>query len=320
MAFKNATNIPLSLAVWLCHDSYDYNPDPYTISATTLLKPLRSLILSKRIPTEKDTEIDDLIASRLGTATHTAIEGAWIDSPQFALLKLGIPEAVVEKLRINPKEPGGEFDVYLEQRSTKKVGKWTVSGKYDQIVNGILEDNKTTKTYSYIKQSSTKKYGQQGSIYRWLNPEIIDSDYLHINYLFTDWNPIDIRREGYPKSKILVQKIEMMSVAETQKFIELRLTEIEHYLNSDQKDLPLCTDEELWAKAPVWKYYKNPTKVIKSTKNYTTAIEANARLAVDGYVGMVIEIKGEVKFCRYCSANKICLQAEQLVHEGRLVL
>ena len=42
----NNTNLPLSIAVWLACDDYDYNNDPYTISATTLLKPLKQIYSS----------------------------------------------------------------------------------------------------------------------------------------------------------------------------------------------------------------------------------------------------------------------------------
>ena len=48
MKFTNKNNIPLSLAVWLVTDEYDYVDKPNYISATSLLKPTRQLVLSKR--------------------------------------------------------------------------------------------------------------------------------------------------------------------------------------------------------------------------------------------------------------------------------
>ena len=49
-------------------------------------------------------------------------------------------------------------------------------------------------------------------------------------------------------------------------------------------------------------------------------MEANNRLFADGSVGKVIEVKGEVKRCRYCNASAVCLQAENLVAAKLLTL
>ena len=48
--------------------------------------------------------------------------------------------------------------------------------------------------------------------------------------------------------------------------------------------------------------------------------EANLRLANDGGVGTVVTVRGEVKACRYCEVSEICTQAQNLIHQGRLVL
>ena len=48
--YINTEDTPLSVAVFLATDHYDY--DPNTISATRLLKPIRQTILSGRVPKE----------------------------------------------------------------------------------------------------------------------------------------------------------------------------------------------------------------------------------------------------------------------------
>ena len=79
--YKNASNIPLTMAVWLAADyGYDLKYDPMVYSATDLLKPIKSLLLSREIknntlPTE-EVEIADLAPQRLGTAVHTDVERA----------------------------------------------------------------------------------------------------------------------------------------------------------------------------------------------------------------------------------------------------
>ena len=47
---NNDANIPLYLAAWLANDEYDYVSDPKYISATSLMKPIKELILSGRVP------------------------------------------------------------------------------------------------------------------------------------------------------------------------------------------------------------------------------------------------------------------------------
>ena len=43
--YLNGTNVPLSVALFLADDNYDYEPN--TISATALIRPIRQIILSK---------------------------------------------------------------------------------------------------------------------------------------------------------------------------------------------------------------------------------------------------------------------------------
>ena len=47
--FTNNADIDLSVAVWLAHDDYDYVTKPNYISVTTLIKPIRQIILRGRV-------------------------------------------------------------------------------------------------------------------------------------------------------------------------------------------------------------------------------------------------------------------------------
>ena len=65
--YANVGEVPLALAVFLATDNYDYNSDPNTISATTLLKPVRQIILPGRIaPGEALPNLADMMNSRMG--------------------------------------------------------------------------------------------------------------------------------------------------------------------------------------------------------------------------------------------------------------
>ena len=129
MNYINTQGVPLSLAVFLATDNYDHNPDPYTISATSLLKPLRQLVLGARAQNQ-DVGVDllGLLNSRMGNAIHDGIERAWTGNYQDALAALRYPKDVIERVVINPTNPTeDQIPVYLEQRSSRTVGKWTIT-------------------------------------------------------------------------------------------------------------------------------------------------------------------------------------------------
>jgi hypothetical protein len=325
--YSNTANIPLSLGVFLASDSYDHNPDPNTISATTLIKPVRQVILTSRVPTE-DVQIDlaNMISSRLGTAIHDGIERAWKTNYVVAMAALGYPEKTIAKVAINPtpeaiKQNENIIPVYLEQRSSKKVGDFTITGKFDFVGAGRVEDFKTTSTFTAMNNKSDEKYILQGSIYRWLNPEIITQDEMAIQWIFTDWSKLKAMSDPkYPQQRFQQKLLPLKSIQETEAYIQQKLRSLKFYWNAAEEDIPQCSDEDLWRSEPVWKYYKNPDKTTRSTKNFDNLHDARLKLIEDGNVGIIKEVPGQVTACKYCSAFSICTQKDALLASGDLVL
>jgi hypothetical protein len=324
MNLTNNRNIRLSQAVYLAHDDYDYDPRPNTISATGLLKSVRQIALSKRADQANlSLDIANQVASSYGTAIHDAVEKAWSnDNYKKAMKKLGYPQAVIDRVRVNPKPEELTDDtlaIYVEQRSEREIGKWIVTGKYDFVSHeGELEDHKTTGVYSYMQKKNNDKYKYQGSIYRWLNPKVITSDKMFINFIFTDWSAIRLLAEkdkGYPEYRMLSIPIQLMSLSETQNFIETKIKDIEKALDTPEPDLPLCTKEELWQGESVYAYYKNPDSS-RSTKNFDNFSEAQMQLMKDGSVGIIKIRKGMVKYCAWCNGASVCSQYQTLLAEG----
>jgi hypothetical protein len=323
--YANVSEVPLALAVFLASDNYDYSDDPTEISATTLLKPLRQIILAKRVPPGDGlVNLADMMNSRMGSAIHDAIEKSWLNNHRTAMEAIGLPKAVIDRVIINPKEEEvlpNHIPIYLEQRLKRKIGKWTVTGKFDFVGEGKVQDFKSTSTFTYKKQTNADKYTQQGSIYRWLDPKLITQDRMDIHYIFTDWKPAMVKTDpNYPPKRFHTQSFELMSLSETEAFIRRKLELIEQYWDADEDDIPLCDDAELWRSEPVFKYYKNPEKTARSTKNFDTRPEAYAFMAQNGNVGIVKEVPGQVTACKYCPAFAACSQKDQLVAAGDLVL
>lgn len=322
--FTNKNKLSLPLAVFLVNDTYDYDSRDTAISTTAILRSIRSIVLSMQHDTlEKEIDIIDLAASKLGTAFHDACESAWKnpEALKIALTAIGKKDWQ-NRIKINSSVLSKEdIPIYIEQRHEKKLGEYTITGKYDVVVDGRLSDYKSTSVYSVIFGSNDQKYILQGSIYRWLSPNIITDDHMDIEFIFTDWSKAKaLQQKDYPQNRVMTKTYPLMSLEATEQWLTAKLKEIHTYFNADQETLPECTDEELWATPTVFKYYKNPSKLDRSTKNFDTLDAANARLTSEGSVGVVNEVKGQVKACIYCNALNVCNQAKQLIMQGRLLV
>lgn len=322
--FQNASNIPLTMAVWLAADyGYDLVYDPMVYSATDLLKPIKSLLLTREIkdntlPTET-VEIADLAPARLGTAVHTDVERAWTENHQEALVALGYPDAMISRVRLNPVNADPKnINIYIEQRTAKQVGKYTVSGKFDFVVEGRVRDIKTTKTYNWIHGGNNHKYMMQGSIYRWLNPDIITDDFMSVDYAFTDWTPLQAQvNKDYPPSRILSKELELLPIQVTDDYVHARLDLIDALTGAPQADMPDCTPDELWQMPTKYAFYRKATNK-KATKLYDSLAEANQANTDIGNTGAVVHRPSTPKFCTYCDGSSICLQADAFRAAGLL--
>lgn len=321
--FANVSEVPLALAVFLASDYYDHNDDPDTISATTLLKPIRQIILPSRIPAgEGLTNLADMMQNRMGAAIHDGIEKSWVSNHKVAMKALGFPQRVIDRVVINPIEvKPDDIPVYLEQRLKRKMGKWTITGKFDFVGEGRVQDFKSTSTFTYKKQVNALKYTQQGSIYRWLDPKLITDSEMDIHYIFTDWKGSMVRSDpNYPPRRFHRQTFPLLSLADTERFIGNKLRQIEAYWDAPEEEIPHCDGEDLWRSEPVFKYYGNPQKTGRSTKNFDTNAEALNHFITAGSKGLIKEVPGQVMACKYCPAFIACTQKNTLIQSGDLLM
>ena len=316
----NVTNIPLTLAVWAVNDKYDYVNDPTYFSVTSLLKPIRQIILQRRVDMSTlSTDVEDYLARAMGTSIHDSIEKAWTENYKKNLSILGVKDNVIERFKINPK-PGslkeGDLPIYLEQRSVKEFNGYKVGGKFDFIMDGLLHDNKSTTTMKWIKGSSDEDYKLQGSLYRWLNQDKITEDFIRINFVFTDWSKLSAMKDPtYPQHRATYKDIKLLSIEETEKWLSNKLVQISKYLNEPEEKLPECTDEELWRTPTKYKYFSNP-KATRATKNFDSQMEAYKYMMVEkGGVGTIKIVPGEPRRCAYCSASSICSQCKRITQQ-----
>lgn len=321
MKFTNVTSIPTLLAGWLSIDEYDYSSDDKTVSATTLLKPVRQVILAKRYLALPLAQIDlsSLVASKIGTACHDSVEKIWRNYLPQILNNLNVPKMMHDKYVINPETVlPKQRPIYLENRVVRELNGWKVSGKYDAIIDGQINDIKYTKVYSYNSETKGEDYAIQGSIYRWLNPDKVTNPKILINFLLGDYSSKDSFKSDYPPAQACSKEYDLYDEEDTEAWIIERIELLEKYSKADESDIPQCTPDEMWMDAPTYKYYKNPDKTSRSTANFDTHNEALARKVADGNVGIIKEVFGSPKACLTCVGAPLCKQKDAYIAQGIL--
>ena len=324
--FTNNAGVDLSVALWLALDDYDHVDKPNYISVTTLIKPVRQIILRNRIAqVEKQSpekiipeDIIDRFKSRLGQELHGGVERSWKVDYRRAMELLGYPKRVIDLVRVNPEvEEPDTLPVYTEQRVEKEVAGYTVGGKIDLIIEGRLRDVKSTTVFKFISQKGIGQWQLQGSLYRWLNPGKAHHDEFLVQYLLVDWNRAGSQRDAnYPAHPAPNRSVRLMGVEETDKWVRNKLRLLSQLKDAPDGDIPECSEEDLWRSPPVFKYYANPEKTSgRSTKNFDTEVEAMAYRAEQNK-GIVIPKLGSVKACNYCPCAPICGQYQRLLASG----
>lgn len=330
MRITNNADISLLLAVWLIDDNYDYEAGasfdkPY-ISVTTLMRPLKQIILASRIPYEERVEdVEDYTSRGLGNSIHDSIEKAWTHNYARNLKKLGYPQAAIDAVHINPTDEErlanpDMIPIYLEQRGYREFGGYVIGGKFDAVAEGHVEDNKSTSAFGWVYGTRDDENVLQGSLYRWIDAvapvQKITEDFMRVNYIFTDWQKAAARQNpNYPQRRVAHKDLPLLSLEDTELFVRAKIAEIKKHYSTPETDLPECTDEDLWRSAPQHRYYSDPLKATdptaKSTKNFDSLAEANRFMAEKGGKGAVVTKPGEVKRCPFCPAFGNCEQSKR---------
>jgi len=290
MEYKNKHNIPDYLVKVLTKDSYDYEDNVW--SASALKMPSRMFALNQLHKEELALDVRDMIPAVYGTAAHLMFENTDLT----------------------------EFGFEQEKRVYAEVLGQKISGKYDMLKKTLkgfkLHDIKSTSTYKYLNKDF-KDYIIQLSIYKWLlsknNVEV--SDEAIIIFIFTDWSRAKLLKiEGYPKLRLQEQPITLMSLEETEEYIKSRI--ISH--RKAMKELPLCTQEELWQKedryAVMKKGLKKALKLCLSEDAANSSIRYFENSNTSNIGKLSIEKRvGKPMRCDYCKCTNVCDQYKDMV-------
>lgn len=321
----NTHQIDLPIAVWLLQNGYysgaDVAPEGELISVTSLMKPTRRLILERQVDVSQEVlDVSDLIASRVGHGLHDSIERAWTEGDwKGAMRRLHYPQSVIDRVKINPdpsEVSGNDIPIFLEQRRFKEIGGIVLTGQLDFAINGAYRDVKTTSTFSMTSGKKDQDYILQGSMYRYIMPELIWQDTMRIEFIFTDWQKYRAKGDpNYPQAKVAHKEYPLMSMEDTEKWILDKLHDIKvnakHTKN--QHKMVRCTDEELWKSPDTYKYYANPETAKaggRAQKSFEKLADAEQHKKEKGK-GVIVTVPGEVKACEYCPAFSVCEQRKE---------
>lgn len=250
MKIINDTNSE-TLYHFLFQDYYDLK-DKDIISATTLLKPVQEIILTKKYFDEIEINASECLWRLLGSAVHSVLDKMY---------------------------EGNNLNIKREERLFYKINDIIISGKYDLIMNNKLYDYKYTNVWTIILKSRVEDWIKQVSIYRWLyykvNNELLNDNGI-ITVILRDWNKRDILINNYPQSPIFEISIILEDVEEIEKFIIDKIDKIKLAQILDDNGLFTnypCSKEERWYNEKFQKYNRckrfcPPYKFCQQIKNY----------------------------------------------------
>lgn len=249
------------------------------LSATTLIKGVKEILLTDRHWDEITVDVKDSIWALWGTATHHLLE----------------------------KEYDGTF---TEEKFEQKVGDLTVTGRVDcyDMANEILYDYKTTSAWKIVYKNFEDWY-KQGMIYSWL----LSKKGLKVNKckfvaILRDWSETEsLRKPDYPTSPVYVYEFDVTDadIKSVEEVIEQKIAQIESQKKVADDELPECSKDERWASADVYAVMKEGRKT--SVKNFDNKEDAENLAKELGDKHYVETRPGVDKKCtRYCSCCEFC--------------
>jgi hypothetical protein len=244
MNLTNRNNLPSQVLHWLTefnqHNEDErarsiaeleaiFGPHKFKISATSMLKSVKEVILTDRHYEEIEKDATDVYDAIVGTAIH-------------------------ESFRTMPMREGEMREI----RTGASIKDVLVTGQFDYILNSKLGDYKSTKIGSYVFGDKEYEYVAQLSVNRYLfrvDPRFgqMLADQGEIIMLFTDWRDREYKTKKYGFSDVpnyphraVELNVDLWDIGTTEKFINKKITDYKIASMGKDEELPLCSDKERW--------------------------------------------------------------------------
>lgn len=279
MKITNKFNLPKPFCEAVSIDTYSKGDSDY--STTGLLRPARMVALERNHWDELEQDVSDMVWRMSGQVKHVVLERIAMANPDY----------VVEKrfsTVIDGKKISGQLDLY--DPGTKTLYDWKETSVWKQIVGN---------TDDWVKQSNINRYI--------LAQNDIQVDSISNIVFFKDWKRREKGKENYPQSSIMEVKLEMWDLEKTLAFLKERIKAHE----TAKENLPVCTQEETWARPAQWALIKKGGK--RASKVCDSEEEALRLKKPD----QEIEYRpAEYVRCEdYCLCAEFCSQFKQMKGE-----
>ena len=284
MIITNNTRLPMPFVRMA---ESDYSPTPKRYSATTLLKPVREILLKRRHDSKLECDCSEMIWLLFGKAVHSILEQYGTGENEFTEARL---------------------EVELENG-------YTVSGILDfyDMKKGEVVDYKTASVWK-VMYKDFEDWKKQGLIYAWLlRKNGLECKSATFYAILKDHSRQKAKFDTeYPKDP--VYRIEFAvtdeEIAEIDEFIKDKIERLRENEDKPDDELPLCTLEERWNDGDKYAVMR---KGVKRALRVLDSMEA-AREYVADKGGDYIELrKGEDKKCAdYCLCSTKCAYWQSL--------
>lgn len=259
----------------------DYEVKPKRYSTTTLLKPVREILLKRRYDSALEQDCSEMIWLLFGQAVHHILE-------QYGT---GENEFVEEKLVVE-----------LENG-------YTVSGIIDfyDMKKAEVVDYKTASVWKVIKRDFDD-WKKQGLIYAWLlRKNGLPCEKATFYAILKDHTKQKAKFDSdYPDLPVykVEYKVTDAELDEIDEFIRDKIDELIKYENVPDEELPVCSPEDRWNDGDKYAVMEKGKKKAKRVLDS----EEEARLYIQNNGGDYIERRpGEDKKCNdYCLCCKKC--------------
>lgn len=299
MKVTNKENLPQPIVDAISNE-YTTTLDRYSI--TTIEKGVREVLLTRRHEKELEMDASDGMWSLLGQLMHKVLEEAQEEANQLKEEFIMIPIPYYKRKGFLPYGVAPEKDDVVERVIT-------ISGRFD-LYDGTekeITDYKLTSCWSYVfggKPEWRKQLSGYGWMMRTLGFPVTKGQNVIV---YRDWSrSASLRNADYPRHACQVFKYEFndKEFVEAYNNVIEKFTAILKYENTPDDELPICSEEERWAKKTTYAVMKNGRKSALRVLN--TDKEAVAYMAEKGGDEVVIRIGESTKCKSYCSCNHFC--------------
>ena len=275
MITTNEMNMPQAFVNFV--SNVRHNPAG-TLSATTLLKGDKEIVLYDRHFDELTQDAAELVWATFGTAVHSIMENQ-------------------------------EDDAFKEEAFEVPVGDWKVTGRVDRydLEHEILEDWKTASVWKVI-YGDFSEWKAQGLTYAWLMKQSgLNVKRCRFIALLKDHSKTEAKRKpDYPQRPVYIYEFDVTEadLEATEARIKAKIASVTEAYKLGDDDIPPCTEEERWATATKYAVMKEGRKT--ALKVCDTMSDAQTYMRDMG--GTRIDIRpGESKKCAdYCPCAEFC--------------